>query len=879
MKCLLPIVVVLALTGCGGSSSPSLPPDDPGSTDRLTADTEPDAQDVADALDWDAELSPADLFEPTDLPEAVDPGLDSVPGDVPIPTCVTTRFIEGRTLAPSAVALFFMVNDCQGKPVSGLKEGDFAVTEDGTALSVEAARTILPSKGLQVFVSLLLDMSSSTASLLPQLVAAAKGFVNTLMVEKGLPVQISIELFAGSADTTRWQFPNLDASTVLDKLDALSTYTPTDPSSTNLYGAVIEALGSLKQAEVDFETRNHGGAVTTGFLVLFTDGKDTAAYRTETEALAAIGQQAGDQVVVVGLKSADYDAASLQNLAPNGVVTANDSTQLASAFDTLAKRVAADLEGVYLLGYCSPKRNGAHTVTVAVKGRSNSTGYTFDSTGFTEGCTLTTFHEACIDKECGGLVCGACDDRMDVCDGGSDTCVDYCEALPACEYITNPIGYPQNCPGCGTGFVCDGYRKCVCKLGTLLCGDGTCHECCNDRDCSIGQTCDTASHACIIPSKLVGSYDVTTTLNMVSGLPPQVAVVINYIIDFLDSPTGATLKLMCDPAIWGSGGSALQGLCSNIFVDTAHPDINNLTTIGTIAKDIMDANVKTLLESQCPDKANPGTCSEEFGSVQNVGDILRKLTLWSTMTCTKEPDPTGLIALGGCSEKWHTVVIRWTLGKSCGSSDPTCGDVPLSLASMPGLTGAITADIEARLVEKNTKLAITRHPVDLKYGALLDFVLEKVLLPQVFGDGSDGLPAVDSFEAMIGSLLAGNACLAINSCCHDFAVNLVRQTGGALGINLVEGACDSLITTGGNYVRKFLTGLDTTTGNFTIGTPVADGAKYPTDQPCAFADKNSDMKFDALGGQPADQQCVWDVMLTLGGFDYHPEAIFYGIRE
>jgi len=382
-----------------------------------------------------------------------------------------------------------------------------------------------------------------------------------------------------------------------------------------------------------------------------------------------------------------------------------------------------------------------------------------------------------------------------------------------------------------------------------------------------------------IPPKIVGSYDITTTLNMVSGLPPQVALVVNYIIDFLDSPTGAILKLMCDPHIWGTGGSALQGLCSNIFVDVNDPQIDNLTTIGGIAKDIIDALLMSLLESQCPDKANPKTCSDIFFTGQNVGDILRKMTLLSTMTCTKEPDHDGLIAMGGCSEKWHTVVIRWTLGKNCGTNDPNCGIVSLSLASLPGMSGTITADIEARLVEKNTKLAITKHPVDLKYGALVDFVLEKILLPQVFGDGSDGLPAVDSFEAMIGSLLAGKACLATNSCCHDFATNLVGQTGGALGINLVEGACDSLITTGGTYVRNFLTGLDTTTSNFTIGTPVANGVKYLTDQPCAIFDKNKDMKFDALGGQPDAQQCLWDATLALGGFDYSPDATFYGSRQ
>jgi hypothetical protein len=373
-----------------------------------------------------------------------------------------------------------------------------------------------------------------------------------------------------------------------------------------------------------------------------------------------------------------------------------------------------------------------------------------------------------------------------------------------------------------------------------------------------------------IPPKIVGSYNLTTTLNMVSGLPPQVQLVVNYIIDFLQSPTGAILKLMCDPNIWGANGGALQGLCEYIFVDITTPDIDNLTTIGTIARDIIDALLMSLLEANCPDKVHPETCSQVFTIGGDVGEMLRKLTLLSTMKCDKEPGQDGLIALGDCSEKWHSVVIYWTLGKNCAPSDPTCGAVQLSLNSLPGMGGTITADIEARLVEKNTRLAITKHPVNLKYGALIDFVLEKILLPQVFGNGSDGLPAVDSFEAMIGSLLAGKACLQTGTCCHDFAVNLVGQTGGALGVNLVEGACDALINTGGQYVRSFLTDLDTDTSNFQIGTPA--------DTPCAIFDKNNDMKFDALGAMPVEQQCLWDATLTLGNIDYSPDATFYGNR-
>ncbi|MBI5546085.1 MAG: hypothetical protein HY901_19515, partial [Deltaproteobacteria bacterium] len=80
-------------------------------------------------------------------------------------TCVRERLIHGRTFSQSAVALFFEVDDCQGRPITGLScepNGgcDFTVKEDGTRLPVEAVPSILPAKGLTIFASLVIDTSS-----------------------------------------------------------------------------------------------------------------------------------------------------------------------------------------------------------------------------------------------------------------------------------------------------------------------------------------------------------------------------------------------------------------------------------------------------------------------------------------------------------------------------------------------------------------------------------------------------------------------------------------------------------------------------------------------------------------------------------------------
>jgi len=210
------------------------------------------------------------------------------------------------------------------------------------------------------------------------------------------------------------------------------------------------------------------------------------------------------------------------------------------------------------------------------------------------------------------------------------------------------------------------------------------------------------------------------------------------------------------------------------------------------------------------------------------------------MVCTKEPDATGRIALGGCRENWNTVILHWTPGQDCDPADDECGRREFSLASVTG-TDPLTADIEVQLVEKNHKLAIAQHDLDIRFGVLIDFTLERVLMPLLFGDGEDGLPQVDTFEKLIGALLAGRPCLdaAGTSCCASFATNLSGQAGVTLSASAIEGACDALVTQGAAYIRDFLLGLDGATGGFTIGTP--------TDQPCAIVDSDGNMKYDALG--------------------------------
>ncbi|MFO0624139.1 MAG: FG-GAP-like repeat-containing protein [Polyangiales bacterium] len=406
--------------------------------------------------------------------------------EAPDRRCTITRLLEGRTVAPSGVAMFFTAEDCQGRPLTDLRGGDFVVREDGTPLSSEASATLITRVGPRVFVSLVLDVSASTQAFLPQLTAAAAELVTNLQTVRRLPVQIGLQVFAGESNLTEWQAPTLDTAQLLARLTALAGYRPADPSSTNLFGATIQAITRQTAAETAFRTRNAGGAFTRGYVVLFTDGGDTAGLRSQGDALAAV-RGTTDRVLAVGLAGGDFMPSVLSALATGGVLTAPDASTLTREFSALASRIAAEFRTLYLLGYCSARRAGDHTVTVSVAGGTTMpvASYDFSAAAFGPGCSGATFTDACAPADqCGGLGCGACDDRTAQCNGATRRCVDHCVTANRCggEVFTNPLGYAQTCTD---------------RLGATACG-GACRDTRTDTN-----HCGRCNNACAAETSCV----------------------------------------------------------------------------------------------------------------------------------------------------------------------------------------------------------------------------------------------------------------------------------------------------------------------------------------------------------------------------------------
>jgi hypothetical protein len=366
------------------------------------------------------------------------------------------------------------------------------------------------------------------------------------------------------------------------------------------------------------------------------------------------------------------------------------------------------------------------------------------------------------------------------------------------------------------------------------------------------------------PPKYAGTYNLTSHFNFLSALPDDVEQIVGFVFDFFKSPTGGLLSLACT-----LGGNSLNSLCSLIFDDPDDPSIDDATPQGGVLIDIIDSII------------NGFAADTVFGTVFNTGkdlsNIITDFEVHGTLSFDVEPGPDLMWTADETENTWDYISVQWTLNANCDPlMDPECGFKNFSFAAIQPDDPVIVGNFEAS-VKNFYELTIEPHPLNVQYGALINAVIEKVVLPLAFGEGDPQYPVVvDTYEKALKAILGGgSACLHPaypQTCCEKFAEQVLGGGGLPSTLNVINSGCDGLIEVGAIYLGGYISGLDANTGeNFMIGTE--DG------HVCWLVDSNSDMVIDGIGGKEDDMLCRWNVTISLLGVDMIiDDATFWASR-
>ncbi len=372
-----------------------------------------------------------------------------------------------------------------------------------------------------------------------------------------------------------------------------------------------------------------------------------------------------------------------------------------------------------------------------------------------------------------------------------------------------------------------------------------------------------------LPLRLKGVYDMTTFIDLLTLLPPTAEKLVKIVLNIVSDPVAGLLATICQLT-----NGSLQDICAAIFTDPANPDPSNLTSgVGGIIVSILTGVIDALL---------PPQVLQVITSAKDLKGILENFTVTGTIEINAEPDTTGYLSSNYTKQTWAAITYKWSLGQSCPPTDPNCGKKTINFDQFQA--DAVTGSFDLwRNFLPNSQvpdgtIKFGKHALNVKWGALVNFILEKQLLPLLTYDSKDPTaPTIDSYEKLIKWLLGGNKkCLIKDTCCADFVGNITSQTG--LASNLLTGACNAATTLGSAFLEGYLNSLDGVSGNPATG----QGLVLGTDK-CPILDPNGDNIVDDLGSPDTTSttnQCQWDMTLGIGGGT--PKAIsarFFAIRQ
>ncbi len=367
---------------------------------------------------------------------------------------------------------------------------------------------------------------------------------------------------------------------------------------------------------------------------------------------------------------------------------------------------------------------------------------------------------------------------------------------------------------------------------------------------------------------LKGVFNVSHSFDLRDTLPENIRRIVDIIGRVATDPGSFIVGCNAGSAGCPPGGS--EGII-NILADFL-PDGTFSQTINDIlgnnlVRGIVRDSINTLFEQWINSDSVPAWATNSVQLTKDIYETLGNFRVQGKIFFDQAPVAAvedgaaiGVIPTDSGRQLWNTVIFKWSRG--CASQGSSCGDIPFT-ASQIGVSGSAIEGRFDGMVFNSDKLRINEHTLSLNYGLLLMAVIEKVVLPAIFG------PNVDSVDAMLDNFIKCDKLLKPDNSLYNTAKSM----------------CTMLLAQASSSLRDYVGTNLVYDGNerFLISTPIDSPCKLH--QPTNYVGntwQGSPLPYiQTLGeGDPKELQCKWEAKIkfsqgkvtTMGGR-------FYGVRE
>ena len=296
-----------------------------------------------------------------------------------------------------------------------------------------------------------------------------------------------------------------------------------------------------------------------------------------------------------------------------------------------------------------------------------------------------------------------------------------------------------------------------------------------------------------------------------------------------------------------------------LFTDpgaTAVQWLLDLSGVGDQVPALVVETAKGIVQAAFDRYTEGTTVGTIFTAGGDIYQLLSALELLSTLRFDEEPDASGVFPADSITERWDALAVEWTAGACEGrEAEESCGRHEWSFQQleMEPVLAKPTASVAG-----SYDLTIEPHGVTFKYGAVILYMVEHLVLPMAVG--------YDSFDIFIYELLGGDGCAgddpdtASESCCRPFSEAVTEEEG--LTRDIAFQLCDNGVPAVLAQVKGWITGLDVASDeNLMIGTKDADTGEST---PCRLHDDDLDNVVEGLGTEKSGERCKWYFKLDVG---------------